>query len=73
MTPVFLLIVYLGQQIISQNLHFQNINDCKYYADRLNNQPPVPNRTAGEDVPQTRSYVAVCEPRIVNSKTTTIY
>ena len=73
MTPVFLLIVYLGQQIVSQNLHFQNINDCKYFAKRLNNQPPVPNRTAGEDVPKTRTYIAVCEPRMVNPKRTKIY
>ncbi len=73
MTHVFLLILYLGQQTVSQNLYFYNIDTCKYFAERLNNQPPVPNRTAGEDVPKTRSYTAVCEIRTVNPKTTKIY
>ena len=73
MVHVFLLIVYLGQKIISQDMYFRNINDCKYFAERFNNQPPVPNRVAGEDVPKTRSYVAVCEPRKVNPKNTIVY
>ena len=73
MTHVFLLILYLGQQIVSQNMYFQSIDDCKYFAKRLNNQPPVPNRTAGEDVPLTRSYTAVCEIRTVDPKRTKIY
>lgn len=43
-------------------MYFNNIDNCKYFASRFNNQPPVPNRTAGEDEPKTRSYTAVCEP-----------
>ena len=73
MTHVFVLILYLGQQTISQNMYFYSIDDCKYFAERLTNQPPVPNRTAGEDVPKTRSYIAVCEPRRINPKTTKVY
>ena len=73
MIHAFLLIVYLGQQIVSQAMYFYNIDSCKYFAERLNNQPPVPNRTAGEDVPKTRSYTAVCEIRTVNPKKTKIY
>lgn len=73
MTHAFLLIVYLGQQIIAQDMYFNDIDRCKYFAERLNKQPPVPNRTAGEDVPKNRYYVAVCEPRKVNSKTQLIY
>ena len=73
MTHVFLLILYLGQKTISQNMYFYSVDDCKYFAERLTNQPPVPNRTAGEDVPKTRSYIAVCEPRRINTKTTKVY
>ena len=73
MIHAFLLTVYLGQQIISKDMYFRNINDCKYFAERLNDQPPVPNRVAGEDVPNTRSYTAVCEPRMINEKKRTIY
>lgn len=73
MTHVFLLMVYLGTQTVSQDMYFRDIDQCKYFAERLNNQPSVPNRTAGEDVPRTRSYIAVCEPRRVNPKTTKVY
>ena len=73
MTHVFLLMVYLGTQTVSQDMYFRDIDQCRYFAERLNNQSSVPNRTAGEDVPKTRSYVAVCEPRRVNPKTTKVY
>tara|TARA_B100000989_G_scaffold125635_1_gene93175 strand:- start:11419 stop:11583 length:165 start_codon:yes stop_codon:yes gene_type:complete len=54
-------------------MYFYSVDDCKYFAERLTNQPPVPNRTAGDDVPKTRSYIAVCEPRRINTKTTKVY
>lgn len=73
MTHTFLLIVYLGQKIINQDMYFNDIDRCKYFAERMNKQPAVPNRTAGVDVPKTRKYVAVCEPRKVDPSTTKIY
>lgn len=73
MIHVFLLTVYLGQQVVSKDMYFRSVDDCKYFAERLTNQPAVPNRTAGEDVPLTRKYVAVCEPRLVNSKQKNVY
>ena len=73
MIHAFLLTVYLGQQVISKDMYFRNIDDCKYFASRLNQQPPVPNRMAGEDTPKSRSYVAVCEPSLVNPKRVKIY
>ena len=73
MTHAFLLILYLGGKIISQDMHFYSVDNCKYYAERLNNQPPVPNRMAGEDQPKTRKYIAVCEPRKVDPKRVSIY
>ena len=54
-------------------MYFRSVDDCKYFAERLTNQPPVPNRVAGSDAPATRSYVAVCEPRKVNPKITKVY
>ena len=54
-------------------MHFYSIDDCKYYAERLNKQPPVPNRRGGEDVPKTMSYTAVCEIKKVDPKSTLVY
>jgi hypothetical protein len=65
MIHVFLLTVYLGKQIISQDMYFNDIDRCKYFAERLNKQPPVPNRKSGEDEPKFVSYVAVCAPKVV--------
>ena len=59
--------------MISKDMYFYNIDSCRYFAERLNKQPAVPNRRAGEDVPKSRSYVAVCEPSLVNPKRVKIY
>ena len=73
MTHVFLLIVYLGQKIVNQTMYFHSIDRCKYFAERLNNQPSVPNTRVGDGEPNTRNYVAVCEPRQVDPEKTKIY
>ena len=46
----FLLMLYLGSAVVSKDMYFKNINDCLYFAGRLNKQPPVPNRVAQEGV-----------------------
>jgi|TARA_B110000305_G_C19184510_1_gene513596 hypothetical protein len=73
MTHAFLLLVYLGQKIVSQDMYFRDIDKCKYFAERLNKQPAVPNKTAQEGKPKTKSYLAVCEPRLIDSAKTKIY
>ena len=73
MTHVFLLMVYLGEALVSKDLHFANINNCIYFAQRLNDQPPVPNRNAQEDTNKFVNYTAVCKPVLVNPKRTKIY
>jgi len=73
MIHAFVLILYLGQKIVSEDMHFYSIDNCIYYAERLNKQPAVPNRRGGEDVPKTMSYTAVCEIRTVDPKTTRVY
>ena len=63
----FLLMVYMGQALVSKDMYFKNINDCLYFADRLNNQPMVPNRNALEGVDKLVKYVAVCVPKNVGN------
>ena len=67
----FLLMVYMGQALVSKDMYFKNINDCLYFADRLNNQPMVPNRNAQEGVDKLVKYVAVCVPKNVGNNVKT--
>ena len=66
MTLVFALITYLGANKIDTS-YFADINACLYFADRLNNQPMVPNRNAQEGVDKLVKYVAVCVPKNVGN------
>lgn len=61
MELVFALITYLGTAKIDQT-YFRSIDDCFYYAERINN-----NVIVQQDTP--RKYIAVCEPRKVSNKT----
>ena len=65
----FLLMVYMGQALVSKDMYFKNINDCLYFAERLNDQPMVPNRNAQEEVDKFVKYVAVCVPKPVGKNT----
>ena len=63
----FLLMVYMGQALVSKDMYFKNINDCLYFAERLNQQPMVPNRNAQEGSDKLVKYVAVCVPKPVGT------
>ena len=63
----FLLMLYMGEALVSQDMYFKNINDCLYFAEKLNNQPMVPNRNAQEGVDKLVKYVAVCVPKYVGN------
>ena len=63
----FLLMLYMGEALVSKDMYFKNINDCLYFADRLNNQPMVPNRNALEGADKLVKYVAVCVPKNVGN------
>ena len=65
----FLLMVYLGARLVSQDMYFQDIDRCKYFAERLNDQPGVPNPVAQEDAPRIISYTAVCVPKRIGKNT----
>jgi glutathione synthase/RimK-type ligase-like ATP-grasp enzyme len=56
----------LGTTVINQDQTFRNVNDCLYFAKRLNDQPeiPFPNAT-------TKKITVYCKPvrkRVQNKK-----
>jgi len=53
----FLLVVYLGSQVIDQTQRFNDIDRCLYFAERLSRQPSVPTT----DENRVR-MVAICKP-----------
>jgi len=69
MMHAFLLMVYLGAKIESQDMYFYDIDRCKYFASRLNNQPSVPNKSAKEDAPKFLTYTAICVPKRIDKNT----
>ena len=69
MSHAFLLMVYLGARAVSQDMYFQDIDRCKYFAERLTNQPSVPNPVAQEDAPRFIKYTAVCVPKRIGKNT----
>lgn len=73
MTHAFLLMLYLGKQVVSKDMYFASIDRCKYFAERLNNQPAVPNANAGDGDPKMVRYTAVCVPKVVNQKNKIMY
>ena len=40
----YTLIVILGDQILDNNLQFKDKEKCKYFANRMNNHPPILNK-----------------------------
>ena len=65
----FLLMIYLGQAVVSQDMYYKNINDCLYFAERLNKQPMIPNRNAQEESDKFLKHIAVCVPKLVGNNT----
>ena len=40
----YTLIVMLGDQLLDNNLHFKDKEKCKYFANRMKNHSPIPNK-----------------------------
>jgi hypothetical protein len=53
----FMLVVYLGGQVINQSQLFIDMDRCLYFAERLSRQPSVPTG----DGKRVR-MVAICKP-----------
>tara|TARA_Y100000114_G_scaffold86813_1_gene80283 strand:- start:174 stop:389 length:216 start_codon:yes stop_codon:yes gene_type:complete len=66
MELVFALITYLGMQKVDTS-YFRNINDCRYFAARINENQRVPELKDDKIVPG-RKYIAVCQPVKVDPK-----
>ena len=71
MELVFALITYLGIQKIDTT-YFRDIDRCRYFAMRINDQQRVPMRQDEKTVPGIK-YVAVCEPKKVNITKERVY
>ena len=54
----FVLYVYLGTTLYSRTQVFEDINRCKYFAERLNRQHSVPKNNG-----KFEKITAVCLPR----------
>ena len=63
MIHVFALLVWLGDNLQKDTMYFYDVDRCKYFADRINKQPQTPKG----------KYVATCEVRLVDTKSTDIY
>jgi len=64
MIHVFLLMVYLGDKVVSKDMYFKDVDRCLYFAHRLNDQIAVPAGEAGK-----LKYAAVCVPKSVGANT----
>jgi|TARA_R100001443_G_scaffold85886_1_gene92559 hypothetical protein len=55
----FVLYVYLGTAVHNKTQTFADIDRCKYFAERINNQPLIPSN----DGRTKHKVVAVCLPK----------
>jgi hypothetical protein len=62
----FALVYMIGTVIINQTQTFNNVNDCLYFAKKLNDQPEIPYPDDSK-----RKITAYCKPvpkRLQNKK-----
>ena len=62
----FTLVFMIGTTIINQTQTFPNVNDCLYFAKRLNNQPEIPYQNDKQ-----KKITVYCKPvpkRLPNKK-----
>ena len=59
MTTVFLLVIYLGDAVQQSDMHFRDINRCKYFATRISKQPAVPSTK--------KRYTGICKPVTIDT------
>lgn len=54
---VFVLIVMIGNNVVHKDLEFYDVDRCKYFANRLNTQPPIPDKNG-----KPKRITAYCQP-----------
>ena len=53
----FVLVVYMGSQIINQTQVFDDLNECLYFADKLSRQPAIYTKKN-----ERKKITAICKP-----------
>ena len=53
----FVLVVYMGAQIINQTQKFEDMDRCLYFATKLSRQNPIPLPDGGKT-----KITAICKP-----------
>ena len=71
MELVFALITYLGMQKVDTS-YFYDIDRCRYFAARINENQRVPKLNDENIVPGKR-YISVCEPKKINTTRERVY
>ena len=51
----FVLVFMMGVRVIDQTQVFNNIDRCLYFAERLNNQPTIPQQEGNKNVSRISS------------------
>ena len=57
----FVLVVYMGSQIINQTQIFEDMDECLYFANKLSRQPAVYTEKK-----ERKKITAICKP--INKK-----
>jgi len=47
----------IGNNVVHKDLEFYDVDRCKYFANRLNTQPPIPNKNG-----KPKRITAYCQP-----------
>lgn len=56
----FLLVFMIGNTVVNQTQTFADIDDCRYFANRLTDQPAIPQ--PGDNSPAYKRITAYCKP-----------
>ena len=59
---VFVLVVMLGNDVIHEDLEFYDLNRCRYFSERLNSQPLIPDKNG-----KSKKMTAYCKPLTVTT------
>lgn len=67
MTHVFMLVVMIGGQTVSRDMHFINVERCNYFASQLS------KRYGKGSFPPEQNVLAYCLPKLVDTSTIQLY
>ena len=58
----FLLIFMIGTTVVDRTQTFADIDQCRYFASRLTNQPAIPQPKSENDPIAYKRITAYCKP-----------